>query len=60
MIRNGHFFTMGTGVPSDVPPARERRSKLRELLERHGKGLGWRSRELLMREIRRKMGRGEL
>ena len=52
MKRNGHFFfDRAGGVPPDVASG-SRKSRLQLLLEKHGAGLRWRARGLLMRELK--------
>jgi hypothetical protein len=54
MKRNGRFYTVGPGVPSEVPAMNPRKSELDRQLESEGKGLGWRGRLLLLKELKRR------
>jgi hypothetical protein len=54
MKKNGRFYTVGPGVPSEVPAMNPRKSELDRQLESEGKGLGWRGRLLLLKELKRR------
>jgi hypothetical protein len=51
---NGRRVVTGTGDgPDHCAHQSPSQKRLQELLERHARGLGWRSRQLVIRDIKR-------